>query len=57
MTWKAYSQKIIVLQQFTQWAMIHPERLREKMEEQKDTDQATWVSILRLELAAALDSF
>ncbi|CAH0047885.1 unnamed protein product [Clonostachys solani] len=34
--------KIIVLQQFTQWVMIHPERFRDKMEEQKDVDQATW---------------
>jgi hypothetical protein len=24
--------------------MIHPERFRDKMEEQKDVDQATWVS-------------
>ncbi|UNI15282.1 hypothetical protein JDV02_001825 [Purpureocillium takamizusanense] len=34
--------KIKVLQQLTQWAMIHPERLRDKMEEQKDTEQAGW---------------
>ncbi|OAQ81420.1 phd finger domain-containing protein [Purpureocillium lilacinum] len=34
--------KIKVLQQLTQWVMIHPERLRDKMEEQKDTEQAGW---------------
>lgn len=36
--------QITVLQQFTQWTMIHPERIREKMEEQKDSEQAEWVS-------------
>ncbi|GJN83353.1 hypothetical protein PLIIFM63780_006902 [Purpureocillium lilacinum] len=35
-------EQIKVLQQLTQWAMIHPERLRDKMEEQKDTEQAGW---------------
>ncbi|KAM0249194.1 hypothetical protein ACHAQJ_009138 [Trichoderma viride] len=34
--------KIRVMQQFTQWIMIRPELLREKMKEQKDTEQATW---------------
>ncbi|KAL7807694.1 Sfi1 spindle body domain-containing protein [Trichoderma gracile] len=34
--------KIRVMQQFTQWAMIRPELLREKMKEQKDTEQTTW---------------
>ncbi|VUC20281.1 unnamed protein product [Clonostachys rosea] len=34
--------KITVLQQLTQWVMIHPERFRDKMEEQRDVDQATW---------------
>lgn len=24
--------------------MIHPERIRDKMEEQKDTEQTSWVS-------------
>ncbi|POR35386.1 Uncharacterized protein TPAR_04395 [Tolypocladium paradoxum] len=34
--------KINVLQQLTQWTMIHPERIRDKVEEQKDTEQASW---------------
>ncbi|KAK7416124.1 hypothetical protein QQX98_005452 [Neonectria punicea] len=34
--------KIRVLQQLTQWTMIHPERIREKMEEQKDMEQTNW---------------
>ncbi|RFU76036.1 phd-finger domain-containing [Trichoderma arundinaceum] len=34
--------KIKVMQQFTQWIMIRPELLREKMKEQKDTEQTTW---------------
>ncbi|CCF40852.1 PHD-finger domain-containing protein, partial [Colletotrichum higginsianum] len=34
--------KIRVLQQMTQWVMIRPERVRDKMEEQKDVDQASW---------------
>lgn len=33
------------MQQFTQWIMIRPELLREKMKEQKDTEQTTWVRI------------
>ncbi|KAF9869813.1 PHD-finger domain-containing protein [Colletotrichum karsti] len=36
------SKKIRILQQLTQWVMVRPERVREKMEEQKDVDQATW---------------
>ncbi|KAF4584238.1 phd finger domain-containing protein [Ophiocordyceps camponoti-floridani] len=35
-------QKIIVLQQLTQWAMAHPERLRDLVDEQKDTEQMSW---------------
>ncbi|KAK1688157.1 hypothetical protein BDP55DRAFT_726556 [Colletotrichum godetiae] len=34
--------KVQVLQQMTQWVMARPERVREKMEEQKDIDQASW---------------
>ncbi|KAF4490223.1 nasopharyngeal carcinoma susceptibility LZ16 [Fusarium agapanthi] len=34
--------KIKVMQQMTQWAMIHPERIRDKMEEQKDSEQTSW---------------
>ncbi|PNY29301.1 Uncharacterized protein TCAP_00800 [Tolypocladium capitatum] len=34
--------KIKVLQQLTQWTMIHPERIRDKVEEQKDSEQASW---------------
>ncbi|KAL7942283.1 hypothetical protein V8C42DRAFT_151804 [Trichoderma barbatum] len=34
--------KIKVMQQFSQWIMIRPELLREKMKEQKDTEQTTW---------------
>lgn len=35
--------KICVLQKLTEWIMVHPERLREKMEELKDGDQLGWV--------------
>ena len=38
-------RKIRVLQQLTQWAMINPARIRERMEEQRDVDQASWVGI------------
>lgn len=31
------------MQQFTQWIMTRPELLREKMKEQKDTEQTSWV--------------
>ncbi|KAK3299096.1 uncharacterized protein B0H64DRAFT_90984 [Chaetomium fimeti] len=34
--------KIRVLHQMTQLIMVNPERLREKTEEQKDTDQTNW---------------
>ncbi|PTB39749.1 hypothetical protein M441DRAFT_48880 [Trichoderma asperellum CBS 433.97] len=34
--------KIKVMQQFTQWIMTRPELLREKMKEQKDTEQTSW---------------
>ncbi|KAL2263351.1 hypothetical protein VTK26DRAFT_7147 [Humicola hyalothermophila] len=34
--------KIRVLQQMTQLIMMNPERLRERTEEQKDTDQTSW---------------
>ncbi|KAI0109673.1 hypothetical protein GGR51DRAFT_512377 [Nemania sp. FL0031] len=34
--------KIRVLQQLTQWVMLHPERIREKMDEQKPSDQTDW---------------
>ncbi|KAH6678388.1 hypothetical protein B0J14DRAFT_321330 [Halenospora varia] len=34
--------KIRVLQQLTQWTMGNPDRIRERMEEQKDTDQTIW---------------
>ncbi|KAB8291123.1 hypothetical protein EYC80_009811 [Monilinia laxa] len=34
--------KIRVLQQLTQWAMISPERIRERMEETKDIEQTSW---------------
>ncbi|KAF6814988.1 PHD-finger domain-containing protein [Colletotrichum plurivorum] len=34
--------KISILQQLTQWVMLRPERVREKMEEQKDVEQASW---------------
>ncbi|KAG5980535.1 hypothetical protein E4U55_003924 [Claviceps digitariae] len=35
-------QKIEVLQTLTQWIMIHPERIRDKMIEQKDIEQTDW---------------
>lgn len=31
-----------VLHQLTQWIMLHPERIRDKMEEQKPSDQTDW---------------
>lgn len=34
--------KIRILQQMTQFVMMQPEKIREKMEEQKDVDQASW---------------
>ncbi|KAI1821917.1 hypothetical protein F4861DRAFT_429749 [Xylaria intraflava] len=34
--------KVHVLQQLTQWVMLHPERIREKMDEQKPSDQTEW---------------
>ncbi|TVY50113.1 Cat eye syndrome critical region protein-like protein [Lachnellula occidentalis] len=34
--------KIRVLQQLTQWTMGNPDRIREKMEEQKDSEQTIW---------------
>ncbi|KAH7160113.1 hypothetical protein B0J13DRAFT_121428 [Dactylonectria estremocensis] len=34
--------KIRVLQQLTQWTMIHPERIRDHMDEQKDIEQTEW---------------
>ncbi|KAI1107698.1 hypothetical protein F4804DRAFT_296856 [Jackrogersella minutella] len=34
--------KIKTLQQLTQWVMLHPERIREKMDEQKPSDQTEW---------------
>ncbi|OTB03085.1 hypothetical protein M426DRAFT_322114 [Hypoxylon sp. CI-4A] len=36
------STKIKVLHQLTQWVMLHPERVREKMDEQKPSDQTEW---------------
>ncbi|CAJ2513427.1 Uu.00g015460.m01.CDS01 [Anthostomella pinea] len=36
------TMKIKVLQQLTQWVMLHPERVREKMDEQKPSDQTEW---------------
>lgn len=41
--------QIRVLQQLTQWVMIHPERIRDKMEEQKDMEQTTWVRLSKPE--------
>ncbi|RKF72899.1 putative phd finger domain protein [Golovinomyces cichoracearum] len=35
-------KKIRVLQQLTQWTMKNPERIREKMTEQKETEQTKW---------------
>lgn len=42
--------QIKVMQQLTQWVMIHPERIRDKMEEQKDAEQTSWVSATRRNL-------
>jgi len=35
--------QIRVLQQLTQWTMGNPDRIRERMEEQKDSEQTIWV--------------
>lgn len=32
------------MQQLTQWVMLHPERIRDKMEEQRDIEQTSWAS-------------
>ncbi|PKS07863.1 hypothetical protein jhhlp_006471 [Lomentospora prolificans] len=34
--------KIRVLQKFTEWIMIYPDRLRGKMDEQRDIEQTSW---------------
>ncbi|KAM3071350.1 hypothetical protein ACMFMG_008942 [Clarireedia jacksonii] len=34
--------KVRVLQQLTQWTMVNPDRIRERMEESKDTEQTSW---------------
>ncbi|KAH6659905.1 hypothetical protein BKA67DRAFT_653112 [Truncatella angustata] len=34
--------KLRVLQQLTQWVMLHPERIRDKMDEQTLSDQTDW---------------
>ncbi|KXJ91977.1 hypothetical protein Micbo1qcDRAFT_194954 [Microdochium bolleyi] len=34
--------KLRVLQQLTRWVMLHPERVREKMDEQRPMDQTEW---------------
>ncbi|KAH7026511.1 uncharacterized protein B0I36DRAFT_433934 [Microdochium trichocladiopsis] len=34
--------KLRVLQQLTRWVMLHPERVREKMDEQRPSDQTEW---------------
>lgn len=39
------SVQLRVLQQLTQWVMLHPDRVREKMDEQKPTDQTEWVCL------------
>jgi hypothetical protein len=39
---KHVSLQLRVLQQLTQWVMLHPERIREKMEEQRPSDQTEW---------------
>ena len=39
--------QIRVLQQLTQWTMGNPDRIRERMEEQKDSEQTFWVTALR----------
>ncbi|CZR60907.1 related to nasopharyngeal carcinoma susceptibility protein LZ16 [Phialocephala subalpina] len=34
--------KIRVLQQLTQWTFVNPDKIREKMDEQKDAEQTIW---------------
>ena len=36
--------KLRVLFQLSQWTLLNPDRLREKMPETRDTEQANWVS-------------
>lgn len=37
--------QIKVLQQLTQWTFTNPDRIRERMEEQKDSEQTYWVRL------------
>lgn len=37
------TSQIRILQQLTIWTMGNPDRIRERMEEQKDTEQTLWV--------------
>lgn len=37
-------EQIQVLQTLTQWIMSYPERIRDKMIEQKDIEQTDWVN-------------
>lgn len=36
-------QKIRVLQQFSAWSFWNPDKIRERMPEQKETEQVQWV--------------
>lgn len=38
-----YCLQIRILQQMTVWVMRNPEKVREKMEEGKDSEQTQWV--------------
>ena len=46
-------QRIRVLQQLTVWTFGNPDRIREKMAEQKEMEQTQWVGFLRLYLEAS----
>ena len=52
--WLTLVMQIKILQQLTQWTLSHPERLRDKMDEQKDTDQTTWVCLIAFQLSVGL---
>ena len=46
-----------VLQQLTCWTLGNPDRIRERMEEQKDSEQTYWVWHLQLILGQHSDNF
>ena len=52
--WKMTALQIRVLYQLAQWTMVHSDRIRERMEDKKDREQAYWVSICSAVLSGRL---